>query len=68
MQLSGKQRSCVACGQVLPKGSKLTSYRASGAEAVREGWRRQDNGDGTVTVDMCLQCQITRAKTASTNG
>jgi hypothetical protein len=31
-------------------------------EAVKNGWNGQNKPDGTVTVHMCLQCQIDRSK------
>jgi hypothetical protein len=62
-----EQNCCVSCGQPLPAGSKLTRYRMPVGEAEQHGWPTQQNPDGTVTVNMCLQCQIHRAKTGATS-
>jgi hypothetical protein len=57
-----ESRECVNCHQPLPLGSKLTLTSVSQEEAERNGWIGQENSDGTLTVDMCLQCQINRSK------
>jgi hypothetical protein len=61
---SNKQRSCVRCGQALPSMSKLTQQRVANDEADTFHWAGERNSDSTVTVDMCLQCQITRSERA----
>ena len=52
-------KNCVTCHQPLPSMSKLTEQVIPQEEATWDGTR---NGDGTVTVSMCLQCQIDRAE------
>ena len=65
---SNKQRSCVRCGQSLPSMSKLTQQRVANNEADELHWTGERNPDSTVTVDMCLQCQITRSQKAKPSG
>ena len=55
-------QSCVICHQPLPRNSKLTSVSVPRGEADRKEWSGQENPDGTVMVNMCLQCQIDRSK------
>src|SRR5436305_12784154 len=55
-------RICVLCHQSLPPNSKLTTASVSLEEAAQNGWAGQKNADSTVTVAMCLQCQIDRSK------
>lgn len=57
-----EQRTCVSCHQPLPPRSKLTLATITREEGERNGWTGQQNSGGTVTVDMCLQCQIDRVK------
>jgi hypothetical protein len=57
-----EQRSCVDCHQPLPPRSKLTLASVPLEETELNGWTGQQNPDGTITVDMCLQCQIDRSK------
>jgi hypothetical protein len=60
--MSVKSRNCVICHQPLPPRSKLTLASVPQNEADENGWAGQTTSDGTLTVDMCLQCQIDRAK------
>jgi hypothetical protein len=57
-----EQRTCVSCHQLLPPRSKLTLATVPQEEGERNGWAGQQNSDETITVDMCLQCQIDRSK------
>lgn len=57
-----EQRTCVSCHQPLPPRSKLTLATVPQEEGERNGWTRQQDSEGTMTVDMCLQCQIDRSK------
>ena len=59
---SVESRSCVICHQLLPGNSKLTIASVQAEEAVQNEWNGHHNPDGTVTVGMCLQCQIDRSK------
>lgn len=58
---SDEPRTCVICRQPLPPKSKLTTANVVRDEAERSGWTGEPNSDGTVVVDMCLQCQIARS-------
>ncbi|MFZ0591430.1 MAG: hypothetical protein WAM39_13185 [Bryobacteraceae bacterium] len=58
------QKVCVGCGQRLSAGSKLTRQNVSAQEAKEHGWEGTSNEDGTITVHMCMQCQITRSNRA----
>jgi len=42
--------------------SKLTLVSVLRKEAEEKGWAGEENSDGTLTVDMCLQCQIDRSE------
>jgi hypothetical protein len=57
-----EQRSCVVCEQPLPMKSKFAQAEISRDEAERHGWQGETNAKDTVTVPMCLQCQIDRSK------
>jgi len=59
--LQGEDRLCDGCGQKLPAGSKLSQQTVSSEEAQRYGSPAAPNPDGTVTIDLCLQCRVTRA-------
>ena len=59
---SMETQTCVICSQPLPRNSKLTTASVPPEEATKNGWAGQKNPDGTVIVDMCLQCQIDRSK------
>jgi hypothetical protein len=39
----------------------MTQYNVSVQEANDNRWAGRENSDGTVAVDMCLQCQIDRS-------
>ncbi len=54
--------TCVHCQQLLPGMSKLTKQAIPEQEAAEKQWEGTPNGDGTVTVPMCLQCQINRSE------
>jgi hypothetical protein len=56
-----ESQSCAVCHQPLPRNSKLTLASVSREEAEQNGWTGHENPDGTVTVNMCLQCQIDRS-------
>src|SRR5690348_17337812 len=60
--MSTDLRNCVICYQPLPARSKLTLASVSRSEAEQNGWGGQENSDGMMMVDMCLQCQIDRSK------
>ena len=57
----GDERTCDGCGQKLPPKSKLSEQRVSAEEAARFGSAGTPNPDGSVTIDLCLQCRIVRA-------
>jgi hypothetical protein len=59
--LGGDQRSCVCCEKPLPWASKTTRRVVTEAEANDNQWPVQRHLDGTLSVDMCLQCQIARS-------
>jgi len=54
--------TCVQCRQPLPDMSKLTKQVIPDDEAAEKLWAGTPNGNGTVIVSMCLQCQIDRAE------
>jgi hypothetical protein len=57
----GDERMCDGCGQKLPPGSKLSEQMVPADEAARFGSGASPNPDGSVTIDLCLQCRILRA-------
>ena len=57
-----ESQSCAVCHQPLPPNSKLTLASVSREEAEQNGWTGHENPEGTITVNMCLQCQIDRSK------
>ena len=59
--IQGHDRLCNGCGQKLPVGSKLSEQTLSTDEATLYGSPATPNPDGTVTIDLCLQCRVTRA-------
>ena len=59
--LQGAERFCDGCGQKLPARSKLSEQAVSKEEAAQFGSAGVVNPDGTVTLDLCLQCRVTRA-------
>ncbi len=54
--------TCVQCGKTIPGMSKLAEHVVSASEANERNWACRANLDGTVTVRMCIQCQIQRAE------
>ena len=54
--------ACVQCHQPLPSMSKLNKQAVPEEEAAAKGWTGTRSGDGTVIVNMCLQCQIERSE------
>ena len=56
-----ESQRCAVCHQPLPPNSKLTLASVSREEAEQNGWTGHENPVGTVTVNMCLQCQIDRS-------
>lgn len=56
--------ACVQCEQPIPAMSKLAELVVSEGEAREQNWPGKSNPDGTVTVKMCIQCQIQRAEAA----
>jgi hypothetical protein len=57
-----ESQRCVRCYQPLSPNSKLALASVPQEEAVQNDWSGQKNPDGTVTVGMCLQCQIDRSQ------
>jgi hypothetical protein len=56
--LKSNGRYCDGCGQKLPPGS-LQAVSKEEAEAL--GAVGVENADGTVTIDLCLNCRVQRA-------
>ncbi|HEY6390505.1 MAG TPA: hypothetical protein VIX89_04465 [Bryobacteraceae bacterium] len=55
-------RFCDGCGQKLPPQSMLSRQTMSKNEATELGVAALDeNADGAVTVDLCLNCRVQRA-------
>jgi hypothetical protein len=61
MVLADGQRFCVCCRKPLPWVSKMTRRLVTEADANRNDWAGERNSDGSLWVDMCLQCQIARS-------
>jgi hypothetical protein len=59
--LKNDGRYCDGCGQKLPPGSRLSLQAVSKEEAEGLGAAGVENSDGTVTVDLCLNCRVQRA-------
>jgi hypothetical protein len=59
--LKDGERACDGCGQKLPAGSKLSHQAMAKSEAAVLGATGTENADGTVTVDLCLNCRVVRA-------
>lgn len=59
--LRDDDRFCDGCGQKLPARSKLSQQSISKEEAVERGVTGIENPDGTVTIDLCLDCRVNRA-------
>jgi hypothetical protein len=54
-------RYCDGCGQKLPPGSRLSLQVVSKEEAGALGAPGVENTDGTVTIDLCLNCRVQRS-------
>jgi hypothetical protein len=54
--------TCVKCGQTIPGASKLADFVLPSSEALARDWSGKLNPDGTITVKMCIQCQINEAE------
>jgi hypothetical protein len=50
-----------AAANLLPSASTMSRTVVASTEAAANQWSGEDNADGTVSVNMCLQCQITRS-------
>jgi hypothetical protein len=59
--LKSNGRYCDGCGQKLPPGSRLSLQVVSKEEAETLGAASVENPDGTVTIDLCLNCRVQRA-------
>jgi hypothetical protein len=42
--------------------SKMSRVPLPAAEVQLNGWQGEPNPDGSVTVDLCMQCRILRAE------
>jgi hypothetical protein len=60
--IDGDRKFCDGCGQPLPAGSKLSRQTVTKTEADDLRASVPMNDDGTVTLDLCLQCRILRAE------
>jgi hypothetical protein len=60
--LKDNERYCEGCRQKLPAMSKLSRATLPQEDAGQSGWTGDLNNDGTVTIDLCLRCQIERAE------
>ena len=67
MTTSTEARCCMAYGQPLLPKSKMTVAAISQEEADRCDWTGRKNAEGTVTVDLCRSCQITRTSPTAKN-
>jgi hypothetical protein len=54
-------RYCDGCGQKLPPGSRLSLQAVSKDEAEALNAAGVENADGTVTIDLCLNCRVQRS-------
>jgi hypothetical protein len=59
--LRDQERFCDGCGQKLPAGSRLAQQMVPKDEAKQLGATGNENADGTVTIDFCLDCRVKRA-------
>jgi hypothetical protein len=59
--LRGEERVCDGCGQPLPPKSKLSQQTVNAEEAERYGGKTAVSAEGTATIDLCLQCRVTRS-------
>jgi hypothetical protein len=62
MESPEEQRKCVRCGKPLPASSKMTEEEVAVSEARGNGWTGRGCGADSLTVAMCLACQIARAQ------
>jgi hypothetical protein len=60
--LRDNERYCERCGQKLPGKSKMSRMTLAEDEARANGWSGDTNGDGTLTIDLCMGCQIERSE------
>jgi hypothetical protein len=54
-------RYCDGCGQKLPPKAMLGQQTMSREEAATYRVDAPANPDGSVTIDLCLQCRIDRS-------
>jgi hypothetical protein len=54
-------RYCNGCGLRIPGSALLAQETMSPEEAHEYGSDAPPDSDGTVTIDLCLQCRIRRA-------
>jgi hypothetical protein len=59
--VQGDERFCDGCRQKLPGQSKLSRQVVQKAEAEAFGTSGDPNDDGTVTIDLCLNCRVIRS-------
>ena len=59
--LKNDGRYCDGCAQKLPPGSRLSLQAVSKEEAEAMRAPGVENADGTVTIDLCLNCRVQRA-------
>ncbi len=59
--LKNDGRYCDGCGQKLPPGSRLSLQAVSKEEAEALRAAGVKNADGTVTIDLCLNCRVQRS-------
>lgn len=60
--LKNDGRYCDGCSQKLPPGSRLSMEIVPKKEADAMCAAGIANPDGTVTIDLCLQCRMLRAQ------
>jgi hypothetical protein len=59
--LKNDGRYCDGCGQKLPPGSRLSLQVMPKEEAEAMGAKGVENAEGTVTIDLCLNCRVQRS-------
>jgi hypothetical protein len=59
--LKNDGRYCDGCGQKLPPGSRLSLQAVSKEEAEALNAAGVEHADGTVTIDLCLNCRVQRS-------
>jgi hypothetical protein len=59
--LKNDGRYCDGCGQKLPPGSRLSLQAVSKEEAEALNAAGVQNADGTVMIDLCLNCRVQRS-------